>query len=418
MKTITQMRSDIDYFMKQLGDMKAKCEQENRMPAPEERSMAEELLNKVDELEEQIKLEQRSQETLERLAKPTRTPDRIDPKEERTKQAKKDSFASFGEQMAAVMRASMPGGSVDPRLYQTRAATGLNESVGSDGGFLVQQDFAAGLIKNVFATGRLASKCRRITVSGNSNSIKINGIDESSRANGSRWGGIRGYWVDEAGEKTASKPKFRKIELNLHKLIGLCYATDELLSDVGAMSNILREGFISEFGFMLDDAIINGSGVGQPLGVLSSGALVTQNKETGQAGSTLVFENIINMWSRLFPDSQQNAVWLVNQNVTPQLYAMSLAVGTGGGPVYMPPGGVSASPYATLMGRPVMPIEQCQTLGTKGDIYLADFQNGYILADKGGISSDMSIHVRFVYDESVKSPVFSDSYISENQKAA
>jgi len=80
---------------------------------------------------------------------------------------------------------------------------------------------------------------------------------------------------------------------------------------------------------------------------------------------------------------------------------MSLAVGTGGAPVYLPAGGASGSPYSTLMGRPVMPIEQCQTVGTTGDIYLASFGKGYIYSQKGGIQSDMSIHVRFVYDESV-----------------
>ena len=48
---------------------------------------------------------------------------------------------------------------------------------------------------------------------------------------GSRQGGVRGYWADEATEKTASKPKFREINLHLHKLIGLVYLTDELMED-------------------------------------------------------------------------------------------------------------------------------------------------------------------------------------------
>jgi len=107
------------------------------------------------------------------------------------------------------------------------------------------------------------------------------------------------------------------------------------------------------------------------------------------------------MWSRLLPDSQPNSVWLINQNVFPQLATMGLAVGTGGSAVYLPPGGVSSTPYATLMGRPVIPMEQCETLGDDGDIVLGDFANGYIFIDKGGLKQDMSIHVRFVYDESV-----------------
>ena len=310
----------------------------------------------------------------------------------------KERFGSFGQQLAAIMRAGLPGGHAEPRLFN---ATGLNESVPSDGGFLVQQDFTSELLKEVYDTGILASKCRRITISGNSNGIKINGVDESSRAAGSRGGGIRGYWADEAAEKTASKPKFRKIELNLKKLIGLCYATDELLDDAAALESYIRDGFISEFGFLIDDAIFNGTGTGQPLGVLNAGCLVTQAKEGGQVAGTVVAENVIKMFSRLFASSRQNAAWYINQNVEPPLHTMSVAIGTGGQLVYMPPGGLSQSPYGMLLGRPVIPIEQCATLGTVGDIVLADFSKGYILAEKGGIKSDMSIHVKFVYDESV-----------------
>ena len=89
-------------------------------------------------------------------------------------------------------------------------------------------------------------------------------------------------------QKTESKPKFRKIELSLKKLIGLCYATDELLEDAAALESVIRAGFSSEFGFLLDDAIINGTGAGQPLGILNSGCLVSVAAETGQKAATIV----------------------------------------------------------------------------------------------------------------------------------
>ena len=248
-----------------------------------------------------------------------------------------DKFSSFGQQMAAIVNASIPGGHVDPRLFN--AASGLNETTPSDGGFLVQTDFATALLEDTFATGILAQKCRAIELSGNANSIKINGVDETSRAS-SRYGGIVGYWGEEAGEKTASKPKFRQIELNLKKLIGLCYATDELLADAAALESFLRAAFPAEFGFLLDDAIVNGSGAGQPLGILNAGCLVSVDKETGQTAATVMAENIMKMRSRLFASSRQNSVWLINQNIEPQLHSMALAVGTGGVPVYMPAGGL------------------------------------------------------------------------------
>ena len=254
-------------------------------------------------------------------------------------------------------------------------------------------------MQEVFQTGILAPRCRRISISGNSNGIKINGVDETSRAS-TRSGGIIGYWKDEAAQKTASKPKFRQIELTLHKLIGLCYATDELLSDASALEGFIRQAFAAEFGFLLDDAIIRGSGAGQPLGILNAGCLVTVSKEGGQLADTIVWENVVKMYARLFAGSRPNAVWLINQAAEAQLMQMAMSVGTGGVPVYLPAGGASQSPYATLFGRPVIAIEQCSALGDVGDIIFGDF-NGYIIAEKGGIESAMSIHVKFDYDESV-----------------
>jgi HK97 family phage major capsid protein len=101
------------------------------------------------------------------------------------------------------------------------------------------------------------------------------------------------------------------------------------------------------------------------------------------------------MWSKLLADSRPNSVWCINQNVEPQLAQMSLGITN----VYQPPGGASASPYSTLYGRPVIPLEQCATLGDKGDVVLADFSKYYFI-DKG-TRQDYSIHVRFLNDEQV-----------------
>ena len=404
MKTVTQYREDIKALMKKAADIDAKCVNENRDPVEAELTLQNEIMDTVKEWQNIIRTKERQDRIAAELERPQNTPiSKPQPKGQNKGHGitikDKDKFSSFGEQMSAVMRAGMPGGAADPRLFNA-AASGLSESVASDGGFLVQQDFSTELLQDVFQTGILASRCKRIPISGNSNSIKINGIDETSRAS-TRYGGIVGYWEDEAAEKTASKPKFRKIELNLKKLIGLCYATDELLSDASALEGVIRQGFVSEFGFLLDDAIVNGTGAGQPLGYMNSGALVTVSKETGQAADTVVAENVIKMYSRIFASSRPKAVWLINQNIEPQLFTMSLAVGTGGIPIYMPAGGLSGQPYGTLFGRPVIAIEQAASLGDLGDISLVDLSNGYVLAEKGGISSDMSVHVRFVYDESV-----------------
>jgi HK97 family phage major capsid protein len=306
---------------------------------------------------------------------------------------------SLGEQLVAVKNAAR--GNIDPRLTVKNAVTGLNEGVGSEGGFQVGTDLSGELIKKTYETGVLASKVQRIPISAGASGLIINGIDETSRASGSRWGGVQAYWGDEADAMTATKPKFRKIKLELKKLIGLCYATDELLEDSAALESIISQAFTEEFGFMLDEGILRGTGAGQLQGIMGSNSLVTVAKQGAQANGTILFENILNMWARLYAPSRANAEWYINQDIEPALYAMSLLVGTTGGvPVYMPAGGISGSPYSTLFGRPVIPIEQCSTLGAVGDIVLADLSQ-YAMIDKGGMKSATSIHVRFLNDEQV-----------------
>jgi len=311
-------------------------------------------------------------------------------------------FPDLASNLLAVREAAMPNQRPDQRLFDIQAAaTGLGETIPDAGGFLLQQDFSNELLKATFETGLLAKRCRKVTISNNANSIKINGFDETTRVSGSRFGGIQTYWLDEGGTKVKSKPKFRQIELNLKKLIGICYASDEVLQDATVLNSTIRDAFVNEFGFVLDDAIINGTGAGEPLGILNAGCLVSVAKETAQAADTIMTENIIKMYSRRLPSRKQNWVWLINSNVESQLYTLHLDVGTGGIPVFMPANGLSGQPHDTLFGIPVVEIEQCPTLGDQGDIILANFPDGYVLADKGGIKQDMSIHVEFLTDQSV-----------------
>lgn len=400
MKTATQYKADIQTLMKKVADIDAKATAENRDLIASELALKNEMLDTVDELNQTVKTldrQNRTREMLESNEAPatinrtrTETPPAINTKEK---------FGSLGEQLIAVVNAGRQGGSIDPRLFNA-AASGLNETVGSDGGFLVQQDFVPELMMATEAASILAPKCRPQPISANANSIKINGVDETSRATGSRQGGIRFYTADEADEATKSKPKFRKIELNLHKHIGLCYLTEELLADAAALEGYIKAMFPSEAAFLVDDLIFRGSGAGEALGILNSGALVTQDKEAAQKADTIMAQNVIKMSSRIFASSYLNANWYINQMCIPELMQMSIAVGTGGQLVYVPAGGISGAPYGTLLGRPVIPIEQASALGDVGDIVLADL-SGYILARKGGLRTETSIHVRFLQDEQV-----------------
>jgi HK97 family phage major capsid protein len=268
-------------------------------------------------------------------------------------------WKSLGEFLGAVAKASVPGGTFDNRLIHAKnAASGANEAIGSEGGFLLENDFITGMQEAMMSATQVANRIRKIPISSNTNRLRALGVDETSRANGSRWGGVLAYWVSEADTATANKPKFREIDIKLEKLLALCYVTDELLQDASALEAIVRQAYADEISFKLDDAIINGTGVGQPVGILNSGALETVAKEAGQAADTILYENVLKMWARMPARNRANAVWYINQEAEPQLYSMSLTIGTGGVPVYLPASGASGTGLSSLFNRPVVPIEQ------------------------------------------------------------
>ncbi len=310
-------------------------------------------------------------------------------------------FASLTEQLVAVRTAAVSPARTDPRLLDLKAATGTSEGIDSDGGYLVQPTIASGMLERVYESGEVLNRTTRTPIGPHSNSLKKHGINETSRADGSRFGGVRGYWGAEASTITASAPTFAEIHLKLNKVHAAVYATDELLVDTTALASTVDRVVPLELNFKAEDAVVNGTGAGMPLGILNAPALIAVAKETSQTAATIQVENIVNMYARMWARSRSSAVWLINQDIEPQLFTMGLTVGTGGGQaVFMPAGGVSGAPFNTLMGRPLFAVEYCATLGTVGDILFVDLSQ-YEVIDKGGVNRAVSIHVRFLQEEQI-----------------
>jgi len=311
-------------------------------------------------------------------------------------------FRSFGEQMQAIVRSQTPGNQVDPRLLELRA-TGQSEGVGADGGFLVQADMTTEIWRRAFNTGQILSRVRRIPITTNANGIRHPYLKETARTAGNRYGGIRTYRRAEAATVTSTKAQLDEFRMELESGYALVYLTDELMADAAQFEAYVGQLVSEAIAFHMEDEIINGNGVGKCLGILNAPCLVSQAKESGQAAATIVPDNIVKMRSRVFAPSRANSIWIANQDIEPQLHLMTKtdSGGTGWGySTYLPANGLSGTPFDTLYGRPVVPVEHCATLGTVGDIISADFSQ-YVLIEKGGVNVASSIHVQFIYGESV-----------------
>lgn len=295
-------------------------------------------------------------------------------------------------QFAQAVKAAATGEGYDPRLHA--AATGMGTQVSSDGGFAVPQEIASGIERQMFELGDVLARVDARTITGNG--VTYNVIDETSRADSSRQGGVLGYWVDEGTAPTASSIKLARMELKLRKVAALGYMTEELEADAAALGGELQRSFASELVFQVENKVYRGEGSGAPQGFLKAACLVSVAKETSQAAATINVKNLSKMWARLPARSKRNAVWLINVDTEPQLDQLSLDSAVGS----LQPRFVNYNNEGilTIKGRPVIPVEYAETLGTQGDIALVDLSQ-YRLIRKGGVEQSSSIHVRFTQGE-------------------
>jgi HK97 family phage major capsid protein len=319
---------------------------------------------------------------------------------ERADRDPKWGWRHYGDFARAVRSGASKGGSVDPRLQrgEQRATLGTysNEASGTDGGFAIPPDFKAEIATILTAEESLLSRTDQQTSSSNVFTIPK---DETTP-----WGttGVRAYWEGEAAALTQSKLALEISSLRLHKLSVLVPVTDELLEDAPSLGNYLSRKAPMAMRSKVDTAIVGGSGSGQPLGIIGAPGTIAVAKEGSQTADTVERLNVEKIWTRCYAEWRSRAVWLINQDVETQLMRMygidteSTPLGTW--PIYLPPGGYSASPFSTLLGRPIIFTQACETLGDLGDIVLADLSQYLTVTKTGGIRADISIHLWFDQD--------------------
>src|SRR5262249_5315092 len=138
-------------------------------------------------------------------------------------------FTNFGELAQCVKAACISGSRPDHPLLGARARSsgwasghganaisGMGEYQSPAGGFLVPPEFSKRIFERIYATDTLLGMTDSYTVS--SSGIAFPPNNETSRADGSRKGGIRGFWMDEGGQITSSKTTFGRLQLTLHKI--------------------------------------------------------------------------------------------------------------------------------------------------------------------------------------------------------
>jgi HK97 family phage major capsid protein len=280
----------------------------------------------------------------------------------------------------------------------------LAEDVFSDGGALVPTAFSTEISKRGSEASKFLPMVRMMEIAGLS--INIPYLSDFDHSSNTVHGGVQMKWLAETASKTATKPALGGNQYTLQKLAGLAYVSDELLADSAVpIGPFLTEVFGDAVGFETDRVLYSGTGAGQPRGILNAASKITVSKQTGQAASTIQFENLRDMYAQ--QHNKTKAVWIANHDTLPQLMSMSFDAGTSSIPVWLPASNnnvanIAEAPMGTLFGRPLIITEHAEALGTEGDISFVDWSQYQMIRKVGatqGVNFATSIHLKFDNDQ-------------------
>ena len=172
----------------------------------------------------------------------------------------------------------------------------LQEGVDADGGYLVPDEYDHRLVDVLTEENIMRKLGHKITTSGEH---KINIAATKPAA----------AWIDEGGALSFGDATFDQILLDAHKLHVAIKVTEELLYD-NAFN--LESYIIDMFGKALanaeEDAFLNGSGVGQPLGLFAA----TGGGTAAISTAALTADDVIKLVYALKRPYRKNAKFIMN----------------------------------------------------------------------------------------------------------
>lgn len=310
-------------------------------------------------------------------------------------------FASAGELVNAIARRNADDASPE-MMSKLAQLKNYSSDIPSDGGFLIPETLRSELLRVSLETSVVRPRARVIPME--TLRVPFPAIDSTTNVN-SVYGGVVGYWTEEGGQLTESQAKFGRVTLEARKLTGFAKVPSELMTDsLASFDAFINQVFPEALSFFEDIAFLTGDGVAKPLGVLNANCAVPVTR----ADANLVqFEDIINMYARMLPQSLSRAVWVVSNNVLPQLLQMRIVqqnvagtenVGAASPGLWLTGGQAIGSPPMTLMGLPIVVSEKVPALGSAGDISLIDF-GFYLIGDRQAMQARQSEERYFETDE-------------------
>ena len=256
---------------------------------------------------------------------------------------------------------------------------------GTQGGFLIPQQFVPELIQFRGILANVFDLCMRITPSGAPVVIPALDMDTTPTDGAAYYGGAVATIVGENTALSATAPAYKQVTLT-PRTLGVFARASWLITQLESPDLTIRSAVLTPMQRALEWAIeryvINGSGVGQPVGVINA-ANTGRYLESRATASTITLADVTEMYARQL--NPQNAVWIASPSTLPALLAMAASN------VIAWNRDLTQGPPALLLGRPLYFSSAMPTLGSAGDIAFVDFsQYALVMSDQVAIDVDTS----------------------------
>jgi HK97 family phage major capsid protein len=206
-------------------------------------------------------------------------------------------------------------------------------------------------------------------------------VNETSRASGSRWGGIQAKWgLPETVLPPDTSPSLTRVNFDLKRLlIFVGPVSRDLWFDQDLLGEWLNYTAIAEMRAAIELAMIQGAsgeGAAGPIGVVGHPATIVVAKDGGQSAGTITSNNIDGVWASIYAGSKERAVWHCNDATLQKIDQLAVS-GQFPEALYIP-AGLAGNERPLLKGRPLIVSEFCPNIGSPGDLIAVDWSDYFM----------------------------------------
>jgi HK97 family phage major capsid protein len=304
--------------------------------------------------------------------------------------------------------------SADPRLKRA-----VMDAIGSDEfskanweaqGIMVPRGFISTVMQIEPEADRLSAAMTRVTMTAPVVDIPCR-VDKDHRT--SVTGGFNVYRGKETAAPSMTKTAMELVSLKAHEINGAAAVTYQLMSDSPlSIADIIDQGLRQEARSFRMDELLNGNGIGRPLGMLNANnaALLTVLRENGQAAGSIVSGlNVLKMRKRVW--GYENAVWLAPLDLYDTIFTLVIESPNNAGITKLFYSSTGGEMPDTLLGRPIIWTEYMPGISTGNDgNVISEWNEGFLacvnptqmlFGERGTGTVTRSIHVRFLEREEV-----------------